>query len=124
MTRQKILAIDDSFLHLEIIRYSLSSERFEVVLAQDAAAGLRQAEALTPDLILLDVMMPEMDGFEVLKRLKESPSTSEIPVMMLTAVTREPDISRGKELGAIEYVKKPFNALQLAAQIEDILDGR
>ena len=71
MTRQKILAIDDSFLHLEIIRYSLSSERFEVVLAQDAAAGLRQAEALTPDLILLDVMMPEMDGFEVLKRLKE-----------------------------------------------------
>jgi CheY-like chemotaxis protein len=123
-TRYRILVVDDEEavcrLCRECIRHGLGGEH-EVLQASDGAAAVAIAEKESPDLILLDIMMPGMDGFEACKRLKSSETTRNIPVVFLTALGEDKDVERGLKLGGDGYVVKPFNAVTLAAQITELL---
>lgn len=121
---RKILVVDDEeavrTLCSACIQHALGSE-YEVLEAKDGEQALASAEKDDPDLILLDVMMPRVDGFEVCRRLKASPRTRDIPVVFLTALGQDKDVEKGLALGGDGYVVKPFNAVTLAAQITELL---
>ena len=123
-TGWRILVVDDEeavrSLAAACIRYGLGEE-YEVLQAKDGEEAIRAAEQERPDLILLDVLMPGMDGFEACRRLKASPATKHIPVVFLTALAQEKDVAQGLALGGAGYVIKPFNAVTLAAQISYLL---
>lgn len=121
MAKERILAVDDEEDILELIRYNLSKEGFDVMCASSGAQCLEMAETHSPDLIVLDLMMPEIDGLDVCKRLKASARTQAIPVVMLTAKSSESDIVVGLELGADDYVVKPFSPRILNARIKSVL---
>jgi CheY-like chemotaxis protein len=93
----------------------------EVSVASGGKEGLEKAEQEKPDLILLDVMMPEMDGYETCRRLKANPATAAIPVVFLSARAQQSEIQKGRELGAIGYLVKPFDPLTLSSQLEAML---
>jgi two-component system phosphate regulon response regulator PhoB len=114
------LLIDDEPDLVEMLRYNLEKENFKVVAASDGVAGLHAAQQL-PDVIVLDVMMPKLDGFEVCKRLRASEKTAQIPIIMLTARAAETDKVVGLELGADDYVTKPFSPRELVARIKALL---
>jgi len=122
--RKKILVVDDEQsvrdLCIACIRHALG-QGYDVVEAANGDAAIAAAQAERPDLILLDIMMPEVDGFEVCRRLKASPETKGIPVVFLTALGEEKDVEQGLALGGDGYVVKPFNAITLAAQISELL---
>jgi DNA-binding response OmpR family regulator len=113
MTEGRVLVVDDEDDIRELCRVNLEFEGFEVIDAPNGLAGLEQAARERPDVIFLDLMMPGMDGWEVLRRLKEDDATADIPVVMLTARTGEEDQMRGWQEGILEYVSKPFNPLSL-----------
>lgn len=113
----RILIVDDNAKNLQLLNKVLLDQGYRVIVAQDGAEALKAAEIL-PDLILLDIMMPEMDGFETCKKLKESPLTKDIPVIFLTAKNATEDIVKGFEVGAIDYVNKPFNFSELLARVK------
>ena len=121
---RKILVVDDEqavrTLCGACIQHALGND-YEVLEAEDGEQALASAEQDDPDLILLDIMMPGVDGFEVCRRLKASPSTKDIPVVFLTALGQEKDVEKGLALGGDGYVIKPFNAVALAAQITELL---
>jgi len=117
----KILIAEDEALTLEFLEYILRQEGFEPVLAPDGDAAFRLAKEHVPDLILLDVMMPYIDGFEVLRRLKESKELRDIPVIMLTARTSDSDTHVGFEMGAEDYVEKPYSINKLLSRIRRVL---
>ena len=108
-----ILVVDDEDEIRELCRVNLEFEGYDVVEAADGLEALAAAQNERPDLIFLDLMMPRMDGWEVLHRLKEKDQTSRIPVVLLTAKTSEEDQMRGWEEGILEYISKPFNPLSL-----------
>lgn len=112
-----ILIVDDVPLNLQMLGGLLQSKGYEVAPASSGAIALEMAQTQTPDLILLDIQMPEMDGFKVCKLLKENPLTKEIPVIFLTAFVETEDIVRGFELGAVDYISKPFNSSELIARV-------
>lgn len=114
MESKKILIIEDEKAISDIIKFNLVKEGFEAETAYDGQDGLDKAMAGTPDLILLDVMLPVMDGFEVCKRVRES---SMVPILMLTAKEEEVDKVLGLELGADDYITKPFGMRELIARI-------
>ncbi len=122
--RKKILVVDDEEpvrgLCIACIQHALGQE-YDVVEAANGVAAIAAAQAERPDLILLDIMMPDMDGFEVCRRLKASPETKGIPVVFLTALGEEKNVEQGLALGGDGYVVKPFNAVTLAAQISELL---
>ncbi|QLC49193.1 response regulator [Methanolobus zinderi] len=120
-TREKLLIVDEELDALTALRVALESEGYNVVVALDGFEGLEKAKTENPDAILLDIMMPGMDGFEVCKRLKSDPSTRHIPVIMLTAKGETDDKVEGLELGADDYVTKPFNLKELKARIRTVL---
>ena len=111
---EKILVCDDEKSIVDILEFNLKKEGFQVVTALDGAQCLIQFEKESPDLILLDVMMPELSGFEVLKRIR---LTSNVPVIFLTARAEEVDTVLGLELGADDYVSKPFKVRELMARV-------
>ena len=111
----KILVVDDEKNIVDIVKYNLQKEGFEVISAFDGEKGLELALAECPDLVLLDIMMPRLDGFEVCKRIREK---SQVPVIMLTARAEEVDKVLGFELGADDYVTKPFGIRELLARIK------
>ena len=113
-----ILVVDDAMENLELLRMLLDDDGYETYSASNGRLALEMVEQVRPDLILLDIMMPVMDGFETCKRLKESPETSDIPVIFLTAQIGLDDIVRGFELGALDYVTKPFNPTELLARVK------
>jgi two-component system KDP operon response regulator KdpE len=113
-----ILAVDDEIGILRLIRLELSNQGFRVLLASDGAEALQLAEHHRPDLVILDIMMPEMNGFEVMRRLHERGS---VPVILLTARDHDEDKVRGLELGADDYVAKPFNPEELSARVRAVL---
>jgi len=115
MEAKKVLIIEDEKSISDIIKFNLSKEGFEVETAFDGAAGLAMALEINPDLVLLDVMLPSMDGFEVCKKIRES---SMIPIIMLTAKEEEVDKVLGLELGADDYITKPFGMRELVARIK------
>jgi len=120
---RKILAVDDERHIVRLIQVNLERAGYQVVTAFDGPEALKKVESEKPDLIVLDVMMPRMDGFEVLKRLQANPETREIPVVMLTAKAQDADVFRGWASGVSAYLTKPFNPLELITFVRRILSG-
>jgi len=113
----KILIIDDSRLVAHLAKTILTERGHEVLLAQDGMAGLKAAKSERPDIILLDLIMPVMDGYQVCERLKAEDSTKEIPVIMLTSKAEPADKVKGLQMGAFDYVTKPFDEGELIARV-------
>jgi two-component system response regulator VicR len=112
---KKVLIVEDERAIVDILTFNLTKENYEVIVAMDGGTGLGRAEMEKPDLILLDVMLPVMDGFEVCKKVREK---SEVPIIMLTAREEEVDKVMGLELGADDYITKPFSMRELLARIK------
>ena len=117
----RVLVIDDEAPIRLLCRVNLEAAGIEVSEAEDGDAGLEAARAERPDVILLDVMMPGMDGWQVFEELLKDERTAEIPIVFLTARAELRDQARGLELGGVDYVTKPFNPLKLAPLVEDLL---
>jgi two-component system alkaline phosphatase synthesis response regulator PhoP len=117
----RILAVDDEPHILKLVAFSLKAGGFEVIEASDGLSAIAIAEAEQPDLILMDVMMPVLDGFEACRRLKENPATKDIPVVMLTAKTQLSEQKAGLDCGAADYICKPFTPKDLVAQVQEFL---
>ena len=117
----EILVIEDERDIVETLEYNLKKEGYKVAKAYDGLAGLRMAEEKIPSLVLLDLMLPGIDGLEVCRRIKKNPKTAAIPVIMLTAKGSETDKVVGLELGADDYIVKPFSIKELIARIKTIL---
>lgn len=118
---QTILVVDDEPDVLLLCKVNLEFEGYEVLEAHDGEEALERINMDHPDLILLDVMMPGMDGWQVLSAVMSDPSTSEIPVVMLTAKVQEGDQMRGLTDGAADYVTKPFNPIALSRTVKEAL---
>ncbi|MGB6301415.1 MAG: response regulator [Rivularia sp. (in: cyanobacteria)] len=114
---ETILVIDDSPTNLEILHDVLGSAGYEVLVEMDGASGIEQVESNPPDLILLDVMMPKIDGFETCRRLQSNPSTKSIPIIFITALTEAEEKVKGLSLGAVDYITKPFEQEEVLARI-------
>ena len=121
MNKGTILIIDDEKDLIEMVRYNLDKDGYDVISATDGQTGLEIAQRHKLDLIVLDVMMPNMDGLEVCRRLRSDPRTGRIPLIMLTARATEADRIVGLELGADDYVTKPFSPRELVARVKAIL---
>ncbi|MBS3989798.1 MAG: response regulator transcription factor [Dethiobacter sp.] len=115
MTRGKILVVDDEKPIAEILRYNLEQEGFTVIVAYDGEQAVRQTKMQQPDLILLDIMLPKLDGFAACREIRR---ISNVPVIMLTAKDTELDKVLGLELGADDYVTKPFSAREVVARVK------
>ena len=121
MPKAKILVVEDEPDILEVLQYNLSKEGFEVFSAQDGEAGLALAREKKPDLLLLDLMLPGMDGVEVCRQMQIDPETRTIHIVMLTAKGEESDVVLGLGVGADDYITKPFNTRELIARIGAVL---
>lgn len=121
MSKGMILVIDDEEDLIELVRYNLNKEGFEVAGASDGESGLVQAKRNKPDVIIIDLMLPGIDGLEVCRALRAGSETSHIPLIMLTAKGSESDRVVGLELGADDYITKPFSPRELTARIKALL---
>lgn len=124
MSYGKILVVDDESHIVELVRFNLESNGYSVVEASDGKQALAKAKEESPDLILLDLMLPIIDGTEVCKKLKNDVSTESIPIIMLTAKSDEMDKIIGLEIGADDYITKPFSLRELLARIKAVLRRR
>jgi two-component system alkaline phosphatase synthesis response regulator PhoP len=121
MAKEKILVVDDEEDILELLRFNLSREGCQVFCASSGEEALRLVQSEIPDLIVLDLMLPGIDGLEVTRWLKSDPNTKHLPIVMLTAKGEEADIVTGLELGADDYVTKPFSPRILVARVKAVL---
>ena len=121
MPRHRILVVDDDPRLLHVVSMYLSIEGYDVLTAVDGEEELRLVAESPPDLVILDVMMPGMDGLEACRRIKRDPSTRSIPVLMFTALSREDDIEAGRTAGADRFINKPFSLIGLEAVIKAFL---
>lgn len=119
--REKILVVDDEEVLVEAIAYSLEQEGYQVLTALDGRAALELARRERPQLIILDIMLPEIDGLEVCRQLRREPATATTPIMLLTARGEEIDRVVGLEVGADDYVTKPFGRRELLARVRALL---
>jgi DNA-binding response OmpR family regulator len=124
MPKPTILVIDDEKDILKLVQYNLEKEGYQVLLARTGEEGFEAAKAKSPALVLLDLMLPGMDGLEVCKLLRADKATKKIPILMLTAKGSETDQIVGLELGATDYVAKPFSVKVLLARVKTILRAR
>ena len=125
MSKKRILVVDDTKHIRNILRFSLEKEGYSVVTAGNGIKALFIAKGpMPPDLIILDIMMPKMDGYRVISKLKENDTTSRIPVILLTAKAQGPDVIKGIEAGASDYVAKPFKFEALEEKIQKLLGHR
>jgi len=118
---KRILVIDDLPENVFLLQDRLETEGFEILTAYDGKSGINKAISELPDLILLDVMMPEMNGIEACQTLVNNPSTSNIPIILVTAKAGAEDTKEGLEAGAFDYIKKPFNKVELLARVYSAL---
>jgi len=118
MPDNKVLIIDDESDMTMLLKIELETEGYDVSVANDGREGLEKVVAEKPDLVLLDVMMPEMDGYEVLEKIKGNPDIKDVYVIMLTAKGLEEEIQKGLDLGADDYVSKPFHSTLLVKKIK------
>lgn len=121
MSEENILIVEDEKDIQELVRYNLSKEGYRVTCADSGEEGLKTALSLHPDLVILDLMLPGMDGLEVCRRMKKDAATAHIPIIMLTARGDESDIVAGLEMGADDYVTKPFSLKVLVTRIRAVL---
>ncbi len=121
MSKEKILIVDDEEDVLELVRFNLEREGYKIETAVSGEEALTTAKSRLPDLIILDLMLPGMDGLEVCKKLKTDAKTQSIPIIMLTAKSEDSDIITGLELGADDYITKPFSPKILTARIRRVL---
>ena len=121
---KKILAVDDERHIVRLVEVNLQRAGYEVVTAYDGREALEKVKAEKPDLVVLDVMMPYMDGFEVLKALRREPETENLPVIMLTAKAQDKDVFEGYHYGADMYLTKPFNPMELVTFVKRIAAGQ
>jgi len=120
---KKILVVDDERHIVRLVEVNLTRAGYDVLTAYDGVEALEKVKEDEPDMIVLDVMMPRMDGFEVLKRLQADPDTQDIPVIMLTAKAQDADIFRGWSSGVSSYLTKPFNPRELLTFVERIFQS-
>jgi DNA-binding response OmpR family regulator len=118
---KKVLIVEDYPAISEMMASILGTEGFKSIIAPDGTTGLEKAYSETPDLILLDIMLPEINGFEVCKKLKADPKTSKIPIIIISVRAGEESIRKGKELGADEYLPKPFDPFKLIELVKKYL---
>jgi DNA-binding response OmpR family regulator len=119
-----VLVADDDEDILELIVFRLERSGYTVLQARDGAEALELARRSRPDLAVLDVMMPKLDGFDLTRRLREDESTSKMPIILLTARTQEADVERGFDAGADDYLRKPFSPQELRSRVQAILGRR
>ena len=120
--KTRVLVIDDEAPIRLLCRVNLEAEGMQVLEAADGPSGLEKARAEAPDVVLLDVMMPGLDGWRVAEELLDDPRTESIPIVFLTARAELRDRARGIDLGGIDYVTKPFNPVELAPLVRELLD--
>ncbi|MCP4351785.1 MAG: response regulator [Desulfobacterales bacterium] len=116
-TKASILIVDDNHLNLTVLFECLNESGFKILIAEDGESAITRADFAKPDLILLDIMMPGIDGFETCRRLKEKETTKNIPIIFMTAMTDPVDKIRGFGMGAVDYVTKPFHQEEVIARI-------
>jgi two-component system phosphate regulon response regulator PhoB len=121
VSREKIFVVEDEADILEVIQYNLARDGFAVSCSRDGQDGLRRIKAESPDLVVLDLMLPGLDGLEICRRLKGDPLTRAIPVVMVTAKGEESDVVLGLGVGADDYMIKPFSPKELLARIKAVL---
>ena len=121
MSKGRILVVDDEVYIVHILDFSLGMEGYEVVTALDGEEALRKVKETRPDLIVLDIMMPKMDGYETCRALKADASTKNIPVILLSAKGRNVDMQQGYDVGADDYITKPFSPRKLVDRINAML---
>ncbi|MEE4355700.1 MAG: response regulator [Desulfococcaceae bacterium] len=121
MNKETILIVDDEEDILELLRYNLAAEGYDIICAESGEAALELAESRKPDLIVLDLMLPGIDGLDVTRLLRKNEKTLHIPIIMLTAKGTESDVVTGLELGADDYVTKPFSPRILNARVRAVL---
>jgi DNA-binding response OmpR family regulator len=119
-----VLVADDDADILALVAFRLERAGYEVAKARDGEEAVQTALERQPDLAILDVMMPRLDGYEATRRLREHSETSRMPIILLTARVQETDIARGFEVGADDYVKKPFSPQELGARVQAVLGRR
>jgi DNA-binding response OmpR family regulator len=118
---KKILLVDDSETILEMERMILQQDRYEVVTARDGQEGVTKALELKPDLILMDVIMPGLDGFAAVRRLREHPGTSRVPIVMVTSKAEAESMETGYESGCSDYIIKPIDRMELVTKVKNLL---
>lgn len=121
MSKKRILVVEDEESLLKLESILLAAKGYHVTGVGDGKAALEEIAAGKPDLVILDVMIPELDGFEVCRRIKASPETSHIPVVMLTAKKNQQDVECGERMGADAYLTKPFKAVVIMEAVEHLL---
>ncbi len=121
MAKKKILLIEDDRDIVELVRYNLEKEEFQVTASSDGAMGLAQIKKSLPDLLVLDLMLPKISGLEICKEVRRDPALNRLPILMLTARGEESDRIVGLELGADDYVTKPFSPRELVARVKALL---
>lgn len=120
----RVLIADDNQQNCELLDAYLADESYEIAFAHDGAETLAKVAEFQPDLILLDIMMPKMSGYEVCQRLKSDPKTKNIPVLMVTALAEMGDIERAVQAGAADFLTKPVNKLELTTRVRSLLQIR
>ena len=121
MARLTVLVIDDDPVIVNLLRLNFEMEGFRVVTAKDGAEGLDQVHAEHPDVVICDIMMPKLDGFEVATALKGEQATKDLPLILLSAKAQQLDIDRGKDIGVDDYVTKPFDPMELVDRVNAVL---
>ncbi len=121
MSKGKILVVDDEIYIVHILDFSLGMEGYEVVTALDGEQALERVASERPDLIVLDIMMPKLDGYEVCRAVKSNPATKNVPVILLSAKGRNVDQKMGFDVGADDYITKPFSPRKLVERINQLL---
>ena len=124
MPPSKILIADDNIQNCELIDAYLSEEGYELSVAYDGVQAMKRVEELQPDLVLLDIMMPKLSGYEVCHWMKSSPRTKDIPVRMVTAVNEQGDIEKAVRAGCDDFLTKPVNNLELKTRVKSLLRVR
>jgi two-component system alkaline phosphatase synthesis response regulator PhoP len=121
MDQKKILIADDNENIRDALTYLLEDEGYELLLAKDGADTLRKVRERKPDILFLDIMMPEINGYDVCRTIKNDPDLKSIHVIMLTAKGQVAEQERGKEVGADEYIVKPFSPMEILARVKNLL---